>query len=215
MTGLVAPAADRNKGPILDVLQRFLPPAGTVLEIASGTGQHVVHFARAITGVTWIPTDVSAEARRSIEAWRATEQLPNVQSPLNLDARRRPWPVTGSCDAIVCINLIHISPWAVTRGLFEGAAATLVDGGLVYLYGPYKQHGRHTAPSNEAFDRSLRAQDPEWGVRDLEDVVHTAQDAGFEHIATVNMPANNLSVIFRRNAALPPTSASTRRGSSE
>jgi hypothetical protein len=198
MVGLVAPAAERNKGPILEVLRTLLPPTGTVLEIASGTGQHVVHFARALPGLHWMPSDAAAQARRSIAAWLASERLPNVAPPIELDVLERPWAVTGPIDAIVCINLIHISPWPVTTALFAEAREKLCESGLVYLYGPYKQQGRHTAPSNEAFDRSLRAQDPEWGVRNLEDVVETARSTGFEHLTTVEMPANNLSVAFRR-----------------
>jgi hypothetical protein len=198
MTGLFAPAAERNKGPILDVLQRFLPPVGAVLEIASGTGQHVVHFARRLEHLTWIPSDVSADARRSIQGWLSAERLANVRPPLELDVRDRPWPVDIDLNAIVCINLIHIAPWSVTPALFAGARDELADQGVVYLYGPYKQQGRHTALSNEAFDRSLRAQDPDWGVRNLEDVVETARTAGFDHVEAVNMPANNLSLIFRK-----------------
>jgi cyclopropane fatty-acyl-phospholipid synthase-like methyltransferase len=198
MTGLVAPAAERNKAPILAVLKTLLPPSGTVLEIASGTGQHVIHFARALPGLDWLPSDLSAEARRSIGAWLASERLPNVQAPFELDVLERPWSVARPLDAIVCINLIHISPWPVTGALFAGAAEVLDDSGIVYLYGPYKQQGRHTAPSNEAFDRSLRTQNAEWGVRNLEDVIESASAAGFEHVTTVEMPANNLSVAFRR-----------------
>ena len=201
MTGLVAPAADRNKAPILAVLETLLPPRGTVLEIASGTGQHVVHFARALPDLEWLPSDSSAEARRSIAAWRASERLPNVQAPIELDVLARPWAVARPLDAVVCINLIHISPWAVTAALFAGAAELLKDSGIVYLYGPYKQQGQHTAPSNEAFDRSLRAQNPAWGVRNLEDVIETASAGGFEHVSTVEMPANNLSVAFRKGVA--------------
>jgi hypothetical protein len=196
-TLVVAPAADRNKEPILAVLKTLLPQTGSVLEIASGTGQHVVHFARALPQLHWQPSDVSIEALDSIEAWLAAERLPNVMPPIALDVLRRPWPVAGPLGAIVCVNLIHISPWPVTTALFSGAQETLSDAGLVYLYGPYKRQGRHTAPSNEAFDRSLRAQNPEWGVRDLEDVIDIAKGAGFEHAATVEMPANNLSVAFR------------------
>ena len=160
--------------PILEILKTLLPRTGTVLEIASGSGQHVVHFARALPHLRWLPSDPSGEARRSIAGWLASERLPNVQPPLELDALDRPWPVAGPLDAIVCINLIHISPWSVTGALFAGASEKLTDAGIVYLYGPYRQQGRQTAPSNEAFDRSLRAQNPAWGVRDLEDVIQIA-----------------------------------------
>ena len=202
MSGLVALAAERNKDPILEILKTLLPRTGTVLEIASGSGQHVVHFARALTHLQWVPSDPSAEARRSIAAWLASVRLPNVQPPLELDVLDRPWPVSGPVDAIVCINLIHISPWPVTGALFAGASEKLTDAGIVYLYGPYTQQGRHTAPSNEAFDRSLRAQNSAWGVRNLEDVIQTAATASFQHIATVEMPANNLSVAFRKVGAV-------------
>jgi hypothetical protein len=194
----VAPAAERNKEPILAVLETLLPRTGTVLEIASGTGQHVVHFARALAHLTWLPSDASAEARGSIAAWLSSERLPNVGAPIALDVLERPWPVARPIDAIVCINLIHISPWAVTGALFAEAAEILGDSGIVYLYGPYRRQGRHTAASNEAFDRSLRAQNPAWGVRNLEDVLEAATGAGFEHVMTIEMPANNLSVVFRR-----------------
>ena len=192
---LESAAAERNKAPILGVLARVLPDSGTVLEIASGTGQHVVHFARALPALTWQPSDADPQARASIAAWLAHEKLPNVRAPLDLDVRTRPWPI-AECDAIVCINMIHISPWAATQALFAGAEERLRDG-VLYLYGPYRVNGGHTAPSNQAFDRSLRAQDPEWGVRDLADVTALAGRHGFELVETVQMPANNLSVVFR------------------
>ena len=194
---LTSPAAERNKGPILAVLERVLPSTGRVLEIASGTGQHVIHFAKAIPDLVWQPSDPDASARRSIRAWLATQNLPNVLEPLDLDVRVKPWPISA-CDAIVCINMIHIAPWSATPALFSGAAEVLGDSGVLYLYGPYRRHGAHTAPSNEAFDRSLRAQDREWGVRDLETVAEVASAEGFELGETVAMPANNLSVVFRK-----------------
>ena len=198
MTGkLVSAPADRNKGPILEVLTRVLPASGLVLEIASGTGQHVSHFAQGMPGLVWQPSDPDPEARRSINAWTAGERLPNIRPPIDLDVRVRPWPIT-TCDAIVCINMVHISPWAATQALFDGAAAALAENGTIYLYGPYRRRGEHTAPSNAAFDTMLRTQNPEWGVRDLERVVETARARDFELIETVAMPANNLSVIFRR-----------------
>jgi hypothetical protein len=194
---LVSPSAERNKGPILTVLERVLPPTGLVLEIASGTGQHVVYFARALKRLIWQPTDVDADCRRSISAWLAAENLPNVNRPLDLDVRTSPWPVPA-VDAIVCINLVHIAPWAVTTALFAGAKLALCEAGPVYLYGPYCVQGRHTAPSNEAFDGALRAHNPDWGVRDLEEVTGVAEEHGFDLINTVEMPANNLSVLFRK-----------------
>ena len=197
---LTAPAAERNKQPILDVLRRVLPASGLVLEIASGTGQHVVHFAKALRHLTWQPSDPDARARSSISAWIAEKALGNVREPLDLDVRCQPWPV-ASCDALVCINMIHISPWSATQALFEGAARILPEGGVIYLYGPYRVNGRDTSESNAAFDATLRAQDPEWGVRDLERVVDTADSCGFDFVESVAMPANNLSVVWRRRPA--------------
>jgi len=194
---LTAPAPERNKQPILEVLERVLPASGMVLEIASGTGQHVVHFAKALRHLTWQPSDPDARARSSISAWTAEKALGNVREPLDLDVRCQPWPV-ASCDALVCINMIHISPWSATQALFEGAARILPEGGVIYLYGPYRVNGRDTSESNAAFDATLRAQDPEWGVRDLERVVDTADSCGFDFVESVAMPANNLSVMWRR-----------------
>ena len=194
---LVSPAADRNREPILDVLKRVLPKSGFVLEIAAGSGQHSVHFSRALPMLTWQPSDADPSARASIAAWSESEALPNLMPPVELDVRARPWRVSRA-DAIVCINMIHISPWAATPALMDGARETLPAGGVLYLYGPYRIDGRHTAPSNAAFDASLRAQNPGWGVRDLAEVAKVADDAGFDLIETVEMPANNLSVIFVR-----------------
>ena len=194
---LVSPAADRNKDPILDVLKRVLPKSGLVLEIAAGSGQHAVHFSAALPMLTWQPTDPNADALGSIAAWAAGEALPNLMPPLHLDVHLQPWPVARA-DAIVCINMIHISPWSATTALMRGAAATLEENGVLYLYGPYRIGGAHSAPSNEAFDRSLRSQDPAWGVRDLSEVVGVATGEGFELVETIEMPANNHSVIFRR-----------------
>jgi SAM-dependent methyltransferase len=200
MRPLSAPAPERNKGPILEVLERVLPDSGLVLEIASGTGQHVAHFARALPHLSWQPSDPDPRARASIAAWIAQTGVTNVLQPIDLDVRRQPWPV-AHCDAIVCINMIHISPWTATQALFEGAARILADSGLVYLYGPYSVDGQHTAPSNAAFDASLRAQDPEWGVRDLNSVLDVAHQHGFELLESVPMPANNLSLVLREGNA--------------
>ena len=197
---LVSPSADRNKGPILGVLERILPPTGVVLEIASGTGQHVVHFARGLPRLTWQPSDVEAECLRSISAWLAAARLPNIRQPVTLDVQALPWPV-AEVDGIVCANLLHIAPWPIVPALFAGARAVLRAPGPIYLYGPYSIGGRHTAPSNEAFDRVLRAHDPEWGVRDLTEVARVAGDEGFDLNETVGMPANNLSVVFRKRGA--------------
>ena len=197
MTRLASPACDRNQGPILEVLRRVLPGSGLVLEIAAGSGQHAIHFSRALPMLTWQPTDPNADARASIEAWAADEELPNLMPPIELDVRSQPWPLERA-DAIVCVNMIHISPWAATLALMRGAGAILPGGGVLYLYGPYRLDGRHTAPSNAAFDASLRAQNAEWGVRDLDEVVKVAGTEGLALVETVAMPANNLSVVFRK-----------------
>jgi len=193
---LTAPAAERNKDPILAVLKRVLPSSGTVLEIASGPGQHVVHFARALPALTWQPSDPDPEMRASIRAWIAGSGLPGVRAPLDLDVHAQPWPVE-SADAVACSNMIHIAPWSATTALMGGVARILAPGGVLVLYGPFRQAGRHTARGNEAFDRSLRASNPEWGVRDLEAVVTIASSAGLALEDVVAMPANNLSVLFR------------------
>ncbi|KVC58019.1 DUF938 domain-containing protein [Burkholderia stagnalis] len=194
---LSAPAAERNRAPILDVLRRVLPASGDVLEIASGTGQHVVHFAAGLPGLRWHPSDPDAQARQSIAAWVAHAGLPNVDAPRAFDVRDAAWPF-AVLDAIVCINMIHIAPWACADALFAGASRVLRPGGVLVLYGPYRREGRHTAPSNEAFDAQLRSRDPSWGVRDLEAVVALGLDRGLDCIEVVEMPANNLSVVFRR-----------------
>lgn len=190
-----APATTRNREPILEVLRRVLPPAGIVLEVASGTGEHTAFFAPHFPGLIWQPSDPEPAGRASIVGW--TSSLANVRPPLDLDAAATDWPIARA-DAVLCINMVHISPWTATLGLMAGAARLLPAGGLLYLYGPYKQGGRHTAPSNAAFDDSLRARDPAWGVRDLDNVADTAREVGFGPPQVVPMPANNLSVIFRK-----------------
>lgn len=192
-----APAVARNRDPILNVLRRVLPAHGLVLEIASGTGEHAVHFAGALPGIVWQPTDPDAAALRSIAAWRDRTGLPNLRPPLEFDVTASPWPVERA-DAVVCINMIHISPWRSAEGLMAGAGRVLGPGGILFLYGPYKEEGRHTAPSNEAFDADLRARNPAWGVRDLGDVIALAASHGLDFAERVAMPANNLSVVFRR-----------------
>jgi SAM-dependent methyltransferase len=194
---LTAPAAERNKEPILDVLKRFLPESGIVLEIASGTGQHVTHFATALPTLTWQPTDLDPEHLISIAAWRRHSGLQNVPPPLKLDVSTNPWPVERT-DAVLCCNMIHIAPWAATTQLLEGAAGVLVPGGILFLYGPYRRHGQHTAPSNEAFDTDLRRRNPEWGLRDMEEVIELAVKQKFSLVEIVAMPANNFSIVFRR-----------------
>ena len=192
-----APAAARNRGPILNVLGAILPLSGPVLEVASGTGEHVVHFARAFPILVWQPSDPSKEARRSIRAWIAAERLENVRPPLDLDAASDSWPIDHAA-AVVCINMIHISPWASTEGLMRGAGRILDAGEPLYLYRPFRQTARALAPSNAAFDEDLRGRDPRWGLRDLDEVAACAGTHGFVLDRVVEMPANNLSVIFRR-----------------
>ncbi len=187
----------RNRAPILDVLRRVLPASGLVVEIASGSGEHAVYFAGALPGISWQPTDFDASALASIAAHRAAAALPNLLPPLRLDTTAQPWPI-AQADAVVCNNMIHISPWPVTEGLMRGANRVLRSGGILFLYGPYRIDGRHTAPSNEDFDASLRARNAEWGIRDLGDVTDLAARHGFALAETIPMPANNLSVIFRR-----------------
>lgn len=191
------PAAERNKEPILAVLRDTLPVRGTVLEVASGTGQHVVHFARALPALTWLPSDPEPELRRAMEDRIRREALGNVRPPLDLDVLRHPWPV-GEVDAVLCINMIHVAPWAAAGALVRGCGEVLPDDGVLFLYGPYRRFGAHTAPSNEAFDAQLRARNPEWGVRELEEVEQLAGDAGLRLDAIVDMPANNFSLVLRR-----------------
>lgn len=194
-----APAAVRNQAPILQVLRRVLPAEGSVLEIGSGSGQHVTSFAQALPGLVWQPSDVAADNLASIAAWAEGAPRANLRAPLRLDAARPPWPgiEPASCDAVLCINVIHIAPWAVCQGLLAGAATALKRPGLLVLYGPYRRAGRHTAPSNDAFDRMLKEQDPRFGVRDLGDVEAEALRYGFRLEEVVEMPANNLTVVFR------------------
>ncbi len=191
-----SPSTSRNRAPILAVLERVLPATGRVLEIASGTGEHAVFLARALPGIAWQPSDPDAAARASIEAWRAQKRLANVAPPLDIDVRARDWDVTGPFDAIVSINMIHYSPWESTRALFAGAARLLGEGGIVVLYGPFKRDGRHTAPSNEAFEHWLKERDPAFGVRDLGEVAAEAGRAGLGLREVVEMPANNLCLIL-------------------
>jgi SAM-dependent methyltransferase len=194
---LYATATERNRDAILEVLGRVLPDHGVVLEIASGTGQHAVYFASALPGLTWQPSDPDAASRASIVAWTADAGVTNMLAPLALDVCHAPWGIDAA-QAVVCINMIHIAPWAAAQALFAGAGRVLDAGGVLYLYGPYKRYGAHTAPSNAAFDVQLRARNPQWGVRDLETVVALAQTAGFALDEVVEMPANNLSVVFRK-----------------
>ena len=183
------PHVARNRDPMLDVLRRVLPARGTVLEVAAGSGEHAAYFAKALPELTWQPTDPDAEALASIAAHRAATGAPNLLGPLQLDVTSETWPVEHA-DAVICANMIHIAPWAACAGLIAGAARVLPSGGILYLYGPYKIGGRHTAPSNQAFDEDLRRRNPEWGIRDLGDVTALAQRNGFGPPETVQMPAN-------------------------
>jgi hypothetical protein len=187
----------RNRDPILAVLREVLPSRGMVLEVASGTGEHGLHVATALPDLLWQPSDPDALARESIEAYRAAAALPNLLPPLTLDATWPVWPIDRA-DAVVSINMIHIAPWAATHGLMAGAGRLLPAGGPLYLYGPFIERDVATAPSNAAFDRSLRERDPAWGIRDLGDVVAVATAHGLDLVQRVAMPANNLSVVFRR-----------------
>lgn len=196
-TRLQSPAALRNRDPILGVLRETLPESGLVLEIASGSGEHVVHFARHLPQLTWQPTDPSAEACASIAAWAEAEGLTNIRPPLDLDAASERWPIDAA-DAILCINMIHISPWSATQGLMRHAGLLLPTGAPLYLYGPYKRSGRPLEPSNAAFDADLKRRNPLWGLRNLEEVAELAAGHGLALDRIVPMPANNLSVIFRK-----------------
>jgi SAM-dependent methyltransferase len=188
----------RNRRPILDVLSRVLPPGGVVLEIASGSGEHAVFFAENLPSVRWQPTDADNGALASIAAHRAAAALPNLLPALRLDAAAEHWPIE-SADALVCNNMVHITPWRVTAGLIAGAGRILPAGGTLYLYGPYRIDGRPAAASNEDFDAWLKAQNPEWGIRDLAEVTALARRHGLDLAEMVAMPANNLSVVFRRD----------------
>lgn len=200
-----APSAERNRAVILEVLQQVLPPSGTVLEVSSGTGQHAAYFAPALAPRRWLPSEVDRALIESIEAWR--ERTPSIYllAPLVLDVCDPLWPVERDpprppISAIVNINMIHIAPWAAALGLLAGAGRILPAAGVLYLYGPYRRGGAHTAPSNADFDRSLKARDPQWGVRDLDEVVAAAHEYDLVLDRVIDMPVNNLSVVFRRSA---------------
>ncbi|QXX76032.1 DUF938 domain-containing protein [Methylovirgula sp. HY1] len=196
-TRLNAPAALRNRDLILEVLRGHLPPQGLILEIASGSGQHCIRFGEGLPNHIIQPSDPKAAARASIDAWIADSGLANIRPALALDATADVWPIAAA-DAIVCINMIHIAPWKAAQGLFAGAARLLPVRGALYLYGPFKRDGRHTAPSNEAFDASLREENSDWGVRDLETIAALAASCGFGAANIIEMPANNLSLIFQK-----------------
>jgi hypothetical protein len=168
-----------------------------VLEIASGTGQHVIHFAKALPELTWQPSDADADLRNSIAVRVREERLANVKPAINLDVTVLPWPLQ-SADAALCINMIHVAPWSATLALFEGASALLATGSVLFMYGPYRRFGAHTSEGNAKFDSDLRATNPEWGVRDMEAVIEVAARAGFVQKEVVDMPANNFSLVFER-----------------
>jgi SAM-dependent methyltransferase len=192
-----APAAERNRDPIASVLRELLPGSGVVLEIASGTGEHAFHFAELFPNLDWQPSDPDPSALDSIAAWREEAGLANLRAPIELDAASSAWPVE-SADAILCTNMVHISPWPATLGLLDGAARLLPADAPLILYGPYRRAEVPTAPSNEAFDASLKARNPAWGLRALEEVVSEAQARGLRFDRLYEMPANNLMVAFRR-----------------
>jgi len=198
-----AESAARNTGPIIEVLSGLLPASGRALELASGTGQHAVAFAEAFPGIVWQPSDQDQTARDSIAAWVAEAKLGNLRPPLDINVMAAGWrkAVDAGLDLVVCINMVHISPWQACEGLMAGAGALLHDGGLLYLYGPYKRDGQHTAPSNEAFDGSLRARNSGWGIRDMADVARVAGLHGMILEDIVAMPANNFSLVFRKTGA--------------
>ncbi|MFO0614626.1 MAG: DUF938 domain-containing protein [Polyangiaceae bacterium] len=201
MTKRFSAAAERNRQPILEVLREIAPDVGYVLEIASGSGQHVEHFARALPALVFQPSDPSPEARTSVDLYAREAGLTNVRPARDLDVLQPNWDAgvgLAMVDVVVCINMIHIAPWEATRRLFEGASRLLGTGSPLLLYGPYRFGGVFLAPSNEAFSQSLRERDPAWGVRDRDDVVREGRDAGFVLDKLVALPANNHALVFRR-----------------
>lgn len=203
MSKRYAPATERNRDAILGVLQTYLPEQGTVLEVSSGTGQHAAFFAPRLAPRYWLPTDVDEISLSSIQAWRETSQASNLLVPQRLDVLDTRWlleeaELPAPLSAIVNINMVHIAPWPCCEGLFDGAARILPAQTGLLMYGPFKQDGEHTSPSNAAFDQQLKAQDVRWGVRDLESVIEVAKARGFGCQAVIQMPANNLMVSFTR-----------------
>jgi hypothetical protein len=194
-----APATERNRESILAVLRDVLPRAGVVLEVAAGSGEHAVFFAAQLPDLAWQPTDPDPESLASIAAHRDEAALASLRAPLRLDVTEPGWARDRTADAVVCINMIHIAPWEACLGLLAGASALLAPGCPLYLYGPYREGGAFHAASNAEFDASLRARDPRWGVRDLAEVTRAAEASGFTRSRVVAMPANNHSIVFRRN----------------
>jgi SAM-dependent methyltransferase len=195
---LTSPAAERNKDPILSVLESVLPPTGSVLEIASGTGQHVCFFAAALPGIRWQPTEPDESSREAISARLREATLLNVAQPIALDVLEPRWPVHEHYDAVLCINMVHISPWSATHALFRGASRLLSPQGRLILYGPYLENGK-AVQSNLDFDASLKKRNAEWGLRDLDEVTRVAAGHGLQRLQIVRMPANNLTVVFGRS----------------
>ncbi|NUQ18152.1 MAG: DUF938 domain-containing protein [Sphingomonas sp.] len=193
-----APAALRNREPIAEVLGEWLPKSGLVLEIASGTGEHAVYFAERFPTLEWQPSDVHSDALASIEAWREAAALPNVRPPLAIDAASRDWPIDRA-DAVLCINMVHISPWPSALGLIGGAARLLPQGAPLILYGPWLKDDVATASTNVAFDADLKRRDPQWGLRRVEDFDAAARERGLELAETRPMPANNLMLLWRHS----------------
>ena len=193
-----APATLRNRDVIAEVLGRILPDHGTVLEIASGTGEHLVHFAEVFPNIDWQPSDFDEAGLISIAAWSVDAGLPNILSPMRIDAMAADWPI-GRADAILCINMIHISPWQAAIGLMAGAGRILAAGAPLYLYGPFRQHGVILAEGNASFHASLKERDPDWGLRCVEDVAARADQAGLRLETIEPMPSNNLSLVFRKS----------------
>ena len=193
-----SPSAARNCEPIREVLTRVLPRKGIVLEIGSGTGEHAIYFAKALTNLVWIPSDPDAPSRASIEAWIATEDLANVRAPVAIDVRGAVWGVEDDApfDAMISLNMVHIAPWEAALGLLAGAGRLLRPNGVLFFYGPFMLGGTHTAASNAAFDADLKRREPRWGVRDLDDLIAEATPHGLELCEVVAMPANNLSLVF-------------------
>jgi SAM-dependent methyltransferase len=194
---LHAPAALRNRDPILDILQAHLPAAGLILEVASGSGEHCIRFGEKLPTHVIQPSDPDPRAQDSINAWIAASGLGNIRAALDLDASAQAWPLTNAA-AVICINMAHISPWAATQGLCSGAARILPPGGPLFLYGPFKRGGAHTSKGNSDFDRDLRQRNPEWGIRDLEQIGELAVAQGFSDPLVFEMPANNLTLLFRK-----------------
>ncbi|MEM7434159.1 MAG: DUF938 domain-containing protein [Myxococcota bacterium] len=197
-----APAAERNRRAIASALREFLPPRGLVLEVASGTGQHTEYFSEVFPELEWQPTDISDAALESIAARVQAAARPNFRRPLQLDVQSQPWPIARA-NVIVCINMVHIAPWEASLALFQGAADLLDPSEVLFTYGPYRVNGAHTAPSNAAFDQSLRSRDPEWGVRDIGELQEVALAQGFALEATLPMPTENMSLVWKREAPPP------------